>query len=68
MQTVPLRPVKNRSAPETLNKRQATLHSCLPNLLGDRDQEIVIVYGWEKIVFVLGRLEQPRQDKNLLFR
>ncbi len=46
--------------------RQATQHDCLPSLLGDKDKEIEIVYGEEKIYFVLGRLEQPRQNKKLL--
>ncbi len=46
---------------------QATQHGCLPNLLGDRDKGIEIVYGGE-IYFVLGRLEQLRQNKNLLYR
>ncbi len=35
-------------------------------LAGDGDKGIEIVYGKEKIYFVLGRLEQPRQNKNLL--
>jgi hypothetical protein len=41
-------------------KRQATQNDILPSLLGDRDQ-------WSEIVFVQGLLEQPRQDKNLLY-
>jgi hypothetical protein len=36
-------------------------------LRGDRDKGIEIVHGEEKI-FVLGRLEQPRQDKIFLYR
>jgi hypothetical protein len=36
-------------------------------LLGDGDKGIETVYGEEKI-FVLGRLEQPRQNKNLFYR
>jgi hypothetical protein len=29
-------------------KRQATLHDCVPSLLGDGDKKIKIVYGEEK--------------------
>jgi hypothetical protein len=37
-------------------------------LLGDDgDNGIEIVYGEETKYFVLGQLEQPRQDKNLLY-
>jgi hypothetical protein len=43
--------------PETHTKKQATRPGCLPSLLGDR----------KKYLF-LGRLEQPRQNKNLLYR
>jgi hypothetical protein len=52
---------------QTHTKRQTTPHDCLPSLLGDGDKEIKIVYGEDKH-FVLGRLEQPRQNKNLLYR
>jgi hypothetical protein len=33
---------------ETHTKRQATQHGCLPNLLGDGDKGIEIVYSEEK--------------------
>jgi hypothetical protein len=49
-------------------KRQETQHGCLPSLLGDGDKIIEKVYGEEKKCFVLGRLEQPRQNKNILYR
>ncbi len=52
--------------PETYIKRQGTQHGCLPSLLGDGEQGIKIAYGEEK--YILGRLEPPRQNKNLLFR
>ncbi|MFO0001806.1 MAG: hypothetical protein ACK559_11820, partial [bacterium] len=39
----------------------------MPSLLGDGDKGIEIVSVREKY-FVLGRLEQPRQNKNLLYR
>ncbi len=56
--------------PETHTKRQAAQHGCLFSLLGDGDKGIEIVYGAvrKKKIFVLGRLEQPRQNKNLLYR
>jgi hypothetical protein len=47
-----------------LIKRQATRHDCLSSWLGT----YVKVYGDKKKYFVLGRLEQPRQDKNLFYR
>ncbi len=50
----------------TRDTRQATLHDCLPRLLGNRDKRIETVYGDEKIFFT--GPEQPRQDKNLLYR
>ncbi len=37
-------------------------------MLGDGDKGIEIVYGEEKKYFVLGRLEQPRQIKNLMYQ
>ncbi len=49
------------SSPETHTKRQATQHDCLLRH-GDKWIEIV-----EKN-FLLGRLEKPSQDKNLLYR
>jgi hypothetical protein len=36
-------------------------------LLGDRDIGIEIVYGEKKKYLVQGRIEQPRQNKNLLY-
>jgi hypothetical protein len=50
--------------PETHIKRQVTQHGCLPSLLGDGDKGNEKVYSEEQY-FVLGRLEQPRQNKNL---
>jgi hypothetical protein len=39
------------------------------SLLDDADKGIEIVYGEEKyILYRAGRLEQPRQNKNLLYR
>jgi hypothetical protein len=35
--------------------------------LGDGDKGIELVYG-EKKYFVLGRFDQPRKNKNLLYR
>ncbi len=51
--------------PETHTKRQVSQHDCLPSLLGNVDKWIEIVYSEEKNIFVLGRVEQPRQDKKL---
>ena len=53
---------------ETQIKRQATQHGCLPSLLDNGYKGSEIVYGEEKKYFVLGRLEQPKQNKNLLYR
>ncbi len=39
--------------PETHTKRQATLHGCLPSLLGDGDKGIETVYGEEKNILYL---------------
>ncbi len=36
-------------------------------MLGDGDKGIEIVYGGEKY-FVMSRIEQPKQNKNLLYR
>jgi hypothetical protein len=58
---------QNLSFPETHTKRQATQHGCMPSFLGDRYNWIEIVYVRKKY-FELGRLGQPRQDKNLLYR
>ncbi len=46
--------------PKTNTKGQATQH-------GDGDKGIEIVYDEEKKYLLLGRLEQPRQNKNLLY-
>ncbi len=48
---------------ETLTKRQATQHGCLPSLLCDGDKGIEIVNGEEKKI-----VEQPRLDKSLLYQ
>jgi hypothetical protein len=50
------------STPDTLFKRQAMRHACLPSLLADGDKCTV-----GKKYFVLGRLEQSMQDKNLFY-
>ncbi len=48
-------------------KRQATQHGCLPSLLGDGDKgQFKYSVQWGK-VYVLDRLEQTRQNKNLLY-
>ncbi len=44
--------------PETHTKRQVTHHDCMPSLLGDGDKGMEIVCP----------LEQPRKNKNLLYR
>jgi hypothetical protein len=52
------------------NKREvgSFLHEAAAQLAGRYgDKWIEIVYGEEKIYFVLWRLEQPRQDKNLWY-
>jgi hypothetical protein len=54
---------------ETHTKRQATQQDCLPSLLGDRRWGQM---NWNSVrrgrkYFVLGRLQQPRQEKNLLY-
>ncbi len=40
-----------RGEPEIHTKRKATQHGCLPNLLGDGDKGIEIVYGEEEKIF-----------------
>ncbi len=58
-----------KCCPLTHTKRQATQHDCLPSLLGYGNKLIEKVYGpGENNYFVVGRLEQPRQDKNLFYR
>ncbi len=44
--------------PETNTKRQVTHHDCLPSLLSDGDKGMEIV----------GPLEQPRENKDPLYR
>jgi hypothetical protein len=57
------------SSIETHNKRWATEHGCLPSLQGDGDKEVEIVFGEEKsILYCMGRPEQRRRDKNLLYQ
>ncbi len=46
---------------------KVTLHDCLPSLLGDGEKWIEKENS-EGGNIVLGRLEQPRQDKNHLYR
>ncbi len=53
--------------PETHTKSQATKHGCLPSLLGEGNKGVKIVLAEEKNIFVLGRLEQPRQNKILFY-
>jgi hypothetical protein len=57
----------NLGNPEKHIKRQATRHDCLHSLRSDRDKWTEKVYC-EKNLFLLGRLQQPRQNKNLLYR
>jgi hypothetical protein len=45
-----------------------TQHGCPPSLLGDENQGTEIVHGEEKKYFVMGRPEQPGQNKNLLYQ
>jgi hypothetical protein len=54
--------------PETHTKRQAIQHGCLPNLLGDEDKGSEIVYREEKIFCSIRQLDQPRLNKNFLYR
>ncbi len=49
--------------PETHIKRQVTQHDCLSSLLGDGGNSV----WWGKTYFIPGGLQQPRQDKNLLY-
>jgi len=51
---------------DTYTRRQATQPGCLPSLLSDGNRGMEIVYGEKN--FVLGRLEQPGQNKNILYR
>ncbi len=55
-----------QARPETHTKRQATQHDCMPSLLGGGYKLVEIVYGEGKKL-VLGRLEQARQDQNVLY-
>jgi hypothetical protein len=45
-----------------------TQHYCLPSLLGDGDKGIKIVFGEDKNILYWAELEQPRQNKNLLYQ
>jgi hypothetical protein len=50
-------------------KTGTTQHDCLPCLQGDGDKGTEIVYGEENnTLYLLSRLEQPRQAKNLLYQ
>jgi hypothetical protein len=54
---------------ETNTIRQVTQHGCLPNLQGDGDKRIEIMYCTvRKKIFCTGPTEQLRQNKNLLYR
>jgi hypothetical protein len=53
----------NKFSPETLIKRQATQHDCWAMVTKEVEKCTV-----RKKYFVLGQLEQPWQDKNLLYR
>ncbi len=55
---------------ETHTKRQATQHGCLPSaqLAGRWGQRNCNSVWWWKTYFVLGRQEQPKQNRNLLYR
>ncbi len=52
----------------TKTKRQATRQGYLPSLLGEGDKGIKIVYGEEKILCTGPTIDQPRQNKNLLYQ
>jgi hypothetical protein len=53
----------------THTKRQANQHGWLPNLLGDGVKELKYSsVRCGKIYFVLGRQEQPRLNKNILYQ
>ncbi len=54
--------------PETPIDRQATQHDCPVHLAGRWWQRKWKSVRWGNKYFVLGQLEQPRQDKNLLYR
>jgi hypothetical protein len=53
------------SSLETHNKRWATEYGCLPNLQGDGDKEVEIVYGEEKI-FCTGQTGAAKAGQNFL--
>ncbi len=55
------------SQPEKHTKRLATQHGCLPLLAGRWGHRNWNSVQWGKKYFVLGRLEQPRQNKKLLY-
>jgi hypothetical protein len=47
-------------------RRQAAQHGCLSSLSADKGIEIL--YGEEKDILYWAELEQPSQNKNLLYR
>ncbi len=49
-------------------RRQVNQHDCLPSLLGDGDIWIEIVYDEGKIFWTVPTIDQPRHDKNLLYK
>ncbi len=51
-------------SPETHTERHATQHGCLPSFLTMGTNFV----WWGKKDFVLDQLEQPRQNKNLVYR
>jgi hypothetical protein len=53
--------------PETHTMRQATLHVCLPSLMGDGDTGIEIVCSEEKKCFVLGGLKSSQNRKKISY-
>jgi hypothetical protein len=58
---------RGERAKETNIKRQATRHDCLLSFLGDGGKWSEIVLGEGKKYFVMGWLEQPRQNKNFFY-
>jgi hypothetical protein len=61
--------------PETQTKRQATMHGCLPSLLGGWDLRVknyLEQRNWSNVRrgknYFVGLLEQPMQNKNILYQ
>jgi hypothetical protein len=52
--------------PETYTERQATLHGCLPSLLGDWDKEIEIVSDEEKNLLYRADYRAPKAEQKSL--